>query len=147
MVMKSPETHIESPAVTGKHGDRFLAPARYRHPGDMIRLIIAALVLAWTLAVSVAAHAIHAGANAAAVTALTPSTTAGRVLAGLVQVLFAAAVIAAVVVTLRYRRFRLLASLAGGAVGASAVLAGIIHLAGGTRPLGLAAVEASGGGG
>src|SRR5215472_15533095 len=139
MVMKSPEIHIESPAVTGEHGDRLLTSARYRHPGDMIRLIIAGLALAGTLAVSVAAHAIYAGANAAAVTAVTPSTTAGRVLAGLVQVLFAAAAIAAVAVTLRYRRFRLLACLAGGALGASAVLAGIIHLVGGTRPLGLAA--------
>jgi uncharacterized protein (TIRG00374 family) len=137
--MKSPETHIESPAVAEKHGNRLLTTARYRHPGDMIRLIIAGLVLAWTLAVSVAGHAIYAGANAAAVTAVTPSTTAGRVLAGLVQVVFAAAVIAAVVVTLRYRRFRLLASLAGGAAGAGAVLAGIIRLAGGTRPVGLAA--------
>jgi hypothetical protein len=49
----------------------------------MIRLI-AGLVLAGTLAVSVAA-----GASTSAVTAVTPSTTAGRVLAGLVQVLFA----------------------------------------------------------
>ena len=43
------------------------------------------------------------------------------------------------VVTLRYRRFRLLVSLAGGAVLASAVLIGIIHLAGGERPRALAA--------
>jgi undecaprenyl-diphosphatase len=138
--MKSPETRIEAPAVTAKRGDRLLTPARYRHPGDMIRLIIAGLGLAGTLAVSVAAHAIYAGADAAAVTAVTPSTTAGRVLAGLVQVLFAAAAIAAVAVTLRYRRFRLLAGLAGGVLGASAVLAGIIHLVAGTRPLSLAVV-------
>ena len=59
---------------------------------------------------------------------------AGRVLAGLVQVLFVAAAVAAVVVTLRYRRFRLLASLAGVAVLAGAVVAGIVQLAGGERP-------------
>ena len=105
----------------------------------MIRLIIAGLVLAGALAVTVAAHATYAGASAAAVTAVAPSTVAGRVLAGLVQVLFAAAAVAAVIVTLRYRRFRLLVSLAGGAVLAGAVLIGIIHLAGGARPRALAA--------
>jgi undecaprenyl-diphosphatase len=105
----------------------------------MIRLIIAGLVLAGALAVSVAAHATYAGASAAAVTAVAPSTVAGGVLAGLVQVLFAAAAVAAVIVTLRYRRFRLLASLAAGAILASAVLIGIIYLAGGARPRALAA--------
>jgi undecaprenyl-diphosphatase len=68
-----------------------------------------------------------------------PATLAGRVLAGLVQGLFAAAAVAAVVVTLRYRRFRLLAGLAGGAVLAGAVLTGIVYLAGGERPRALAA--------
>lgn len=105
----------------------------------MIRLIIAGLVLAGALAVSVAAHATYAGASAAAVTAVAPSTVAGGVLAGLVQVLFAAAAVAAVIVTLRYRRFRLLVSLAAGAILASAVLIGIIYLAGGARPRALAA--------
>ena len=105
----------------------------------MIRLIIAGLVLAGAAAVTVAAHATYAGASAAAVTAVTPSTVAGRVLAGLVQVLFAAAAVAAVIVTLRYRRFRLLGSLAGVAVLAGAVLAGIVLLAGGARPRALAA--------
>ena len=41
--------------------------------------------------------------------------------------------------TLRYRRFRLLASLAGVAILASAVLIGIVYLAGGPRPRALAA--------
>ena len=65
-------------------------------------------------------------------TAVAPSTLAGRVLAGLVQALFAAAAVAAVIVTLRYHRFRLLAGLAGGAVVASGVLIGIVYLAGGS---------------
>ena len=43
---KPPETHAEAPAVAAKHGGRLLPPARYRHPGDVIRLIIAGLVLA-----------------------------------------------------------------------------------------------------
>ncbi len=64
---------------------------------------------------------------------------ARRVLGGLVQVLFVVAAVAAVAVALRYRRFRLLASLAGVAVLAGAVVAGIVLLAGGERPRALAA--------
>ena len=67
------------------------------------------------------------------------STVAGRALAGLVQAAFALAAVAAVAVTLRYRRFRLLAGLAAGAVLAGAVLTGIVYLAGGERPRALAA--------
>jgi glycosyltransferase 2 family protein len=105
----------------------------------VIRLILAGLVLAGAVAVAVAAHATYAGASAAAVTAVAPSTVAGRVLGGLVQVLFVVAAVAAVAVALRYRRFRLLASLAGVAVLAGAVVAGIVLLAGGERPRALAA--------
>ena len=135
IVTKPPETHVEAPA---KRGDRLLPPARYRHPGDVIRLIIAGLVLAGALGVSAATHAAYAGAGAVAVPAVAPSTVPGRVLTGLVQVLFAAAAATAVAVTLRYRRFRLLASLAGGAVVASAALIWIVQLAGGPRPRALA---------
>ena len=134
-----PGTQVRPVGETAKHGIRFLPPARYRHPGDVIRLIIAGLVLAGALAVTVATHATYAGASAAAVTALAPSTLAGRVLAGLVQAVLVTAAAAALAVTLRYRRFRLLASLAGAAVLASAVVIGIIHLAGGQRPADLAA--------
>src|SRR5947207_5874022 len=112
----SPETGVEPLAKAAKHGVRFLPPARYRHPGDVIRLIIAGLVLAGALAVTVATRATYAGATAAAVTALTPPALAGRVLAGLVQAVLVTAAAAAVVVTLRHRRFRLLVSLAGAAV-------------------------------
>jgi undecaprenyl-diphosphatase len=111
-----------------------LPPARYRHPGDMIRLILAGLVLAGALAVTVTAHAIYAGASAAAVTAVAPAALAGRVLAGAVQAVLVTAAAAAVAVTLRYRRFRLLAGLAAAAVLASAVVIGIVDLAGGQRP-------------
>ncbi|HET9968118.1 MAG TPA: lysylphosphatidylglycerol synthase transmembrane domain-containing protein [Streptosporangiaceae bacterium] len=134
----SPGTQVRPLAEAAKHGVRLLRPARYRHPGDVIRLIIAGLVLAGALAVTVATHATYAGASAAAVTAVAPATLAGRVLAGLVQVVLVTAAAAALVLTLRYRRFRLLASLAGGAVLASAVVIGIIDLAGGQRPRDLA---------
>ncbi len=130
----SPGTQVKSLGETAEHRVRLLPSARYRHPGDVIRLIIAGLVLAGALAVTVATHATYAGASAAAVTALTPPALAGRVLAGLVQAVLVTAAAAAVVITLRYRRFRLLVSLAGAAVLASAVVIGIIHLAGGQRP-------------
>jgi undecaprenyl-diphosphatase len=117
-----------------------LPPTRYRHPGDVIRLIIAAVVLAAALALTVATHATYAGA--ASITAAAPSTAVGRVLAGLVHALFAGATAAALAVLVRHRRFRLLASVAGSAVVAGAVLAGIIELAGGTPPRGLTAAGA-----
>src|SRR5690348_17261463 len=135
----SPGTQVSSLAKAAGHGVRLLPPTRYRHPGDVIRLILAGLVLAGTLTVTVAAHATYAGASAAAVTALAPAALAGRVLAGLVQAVLVTAAAAALAVTLRYRRFRLLASLAGAAVLASAVVIGFIHLAGGQRPADLAA--------
>ena len=135
----SPGTQVRPLAETAKNRARLLPPARYRHPGDVIRLILAGLVLTGTLVVTVAARAIYAGASAAAVAALAPAALAGRVLAGVVQAVLVTAAAAAVVVTLRYRRFRLLAGLAGAAVLASAMVTGIIHLAGGQRPRDLAA--------
>ena len=36
-----PETRIEPAVAVAPHRDRLLSPARYRHPGDVIRLIIA----------------------------------------------------------------------------------------------------------
>jgi len=110
---KPPETRTGPSAAAVKHGGRLLSPARYRHPGDVIRLIVAGLALAGAVTVTAVTHATYAGAPAAAVTAVVPSTLAGRVLAGLVQVLFAGVAVAAVVVTLRCRRFRLLAGVAG----------------------------------
>ena len=136
---ESPGTQVRPLAEAAEHGARLLPPARYRHPGDVIRLITAGLVLAGTLAVTIATHATYAGASAAAVTALAPAALPGRVLAGVVLAVLVTAAAAAVAVTLRYRRFRLLAGLAGAAVLASAVVIGFIQLAGGQRPRDLAA--------
>ena len=111
-----------------------MPPARYRHPGDIIRLITAGLVLIGASAVTAATQGTYAGASAVVVTAVAPSTMTGRVLAGLVQAVFIGAAGAAVVVTLRSGRYRLLAGLAGSAVLASAAVIGIIYLAGGERP-------------
>ena len=90
----SPNTPVEVSAVAAKHGGRLLPPARYRHPGDLIRLILAGLVLAVTLTVGFAAHATYAGTSAATVTAVAPSTLPGRPLAGLVQLLFVVGAVA-----------------------------------------------------
>jgi undecaprenyl-diphosphatase len=134
----SPGTRVEQHAGAAKDKGRLLPAARYRHPGDVIRLIIAGLVLAGAAAVTIATDATYSGTSAAAVTAVAPGTQAGRVLAGVAQAVLIAAAVAAVVATLRYRRFRLLASLAGGAAVASAVLAGIAAFAGGEAPRALA---------
>src|SRR5215472_1145067 len=110
---KPPESRIGPSAAAVKRGGRVLSSARYRHPGGVIRLIVAGLVLAGAVAVTAVTHATYAGTRAVAVTAVVPSMLAGRVLAGLVQALFAGAAVAAVVVMLRCRRFRLLAGVAG----------------------------------
>src|SRR4051794_1220218 len=135
----SPGTRARPRAETAKNRARLLPPTRYRHPGDVIRLGAAGLVLAGALAVTIITHATYAGASAAAVTALAPAALAGRVLAGGVLAVLVTAAAATVAVTLRYRRFRLLAGLAGAAVLASAVVTGVIELAGGQRPRELAA--------
>ena len=131
---RPPEIQLERSAVTARRGRRLLPPARYRHPGDIIRLLTAGLVLTGAFAVTAATQGTYAGAGAAAVTAVAPSTLAGRVLAGLVQAVFIAAAGAAVVVTLRSGRYRLLAGLVGSVVLASGVVIGIVYLAGGERP-------------
>ena len=107
---------------------RVLAPTRYRHPGDVIRLIAAALVLA--VAVVIAALLPALLRPGAAVTGVGPATAAGQVLTGLVQVMIAAAALVLLVAALRYRRFRVLATVAGGFAAAAALMAGITYLAG-----------------
>jgi glycosyltransferase 2 family protein len=131
---RPPEIQLERSAAAAGRGDRLLPPARYRHPGDLIRLIIAGFVLVGALAVTAATDGTYAGARAVAVTAVAPSTLAGRALAGLVQAVFLVAAGVAVAVTLRSRRYRLLSGLAGSAVLAGAVVIGFIYLAGGQRP-------------
>jgi undecaprenyl-diphosphatase len=116
---------------------RVLAPARYRHPGDVIRLIAAALVLAVAVVIAMLLPALLR--PAAAVTGVGPVTAAGQVLTGLVQVMIAAAALVLLAAALRYRRFRVLATVAGGFAAAAALTAGITYLAGpgGPVPAGL----------
>jgi hypothetical protein len=130
---------VTGPPVAPGRQRRILPLARYRHPGDVIRLLVAGLVFAGTAAATLATHGTYAGASTTAVTALRVSTPAGRALAGLMTAAFAVAAVAAIAATLRYRRFRLLAGLAGAALLTGAVLIGITGLAGGERPQALAA--------
>jgi len=122
-----------APEPIAKRSGRFLTSTRYRHPGDVIRLIGSGLVLTVILAVVAVAPGRLTGPGAAAVTWL-GSDPAGRLLTGLVQVAFVLAAVAAIAATLRHRRFRRLAGLAAGAVTAGAVLAGILYLAGDKHP-------------
>ena len=114
-----------------------LAPARYRHPGDVIRLIAAALVLAAAAVVAALLPALLR--PAAAVTGVGPATAAGQVLTGLVQVTIAAAALVLLAAALRHRRFRVLVTVAGGFAAAAVLMAGITYLAGpgGPAPAGL----------
>ena len=122
-----------APEPVTKHATRFLPSTRYRHPGDVIRLIGSGLLLTVMLAVVAVASGQLAGTGAASVTWL-GSGLAGRLLTGLVQVAFVAAAAGAVAVALWHRRFRLLGGLAAGAVVAGAALAGTWHLAADSPP-------------
>ena len=119
-------------AVATRH---LLPSSRYRHPGDVIRLIAAGIVLACALAASWVARRWLLGPAAAVPDDLRP---ADRVVTGLVQVAFVVAVVAVVAAALRRRRFRLLAGLAAGAVAAAVLAEGIFLLIGGQRPAPLA---------
>jgi glycosyltransferase 2 family protein len=118
-------------------------PTRYRHPGDVIRLIAGGLLLAVTLATAALARRQLLGPGAATVTSL-GSASAARVLVGLVQVAFAGAAAVTVGVLLWHRRFRLLVSLATAAALAGAALYGILSLLGDQHPPAVAANLARG---
>ena len=122
---------------TRPRGGRVLAPTRYRHPGDVIRLIAAALVLAVAAVIGALVPALLR--PGAAITGVRPATAAGQVLTGLVQVTIAAAALVLLAAALRHRRFRVMATVAGAFAAAVALMAGITYLAGpgGPAPAGL----------
>jgi hypothetical protein len=108
--------------------ERVLPSSRYRHPGDVIRLIAGSSLLLVSLVASKAAERWLLGPDAAVGgIAFGP---ASDVLTGVVQVAFVAAGVLAVAATLWHRRFRLLLGLAAGAVVAAGVVAGIVLLLG-----------------
>jgi len=107
--------------------------SRYRHPGDVIRLIVGGLLLIVTLAAVALAPRQLVGTDASAVTWLGVGP-AGRLLVGLVQVAFVVAAAGIVAAVLARRRFYLLVSLAAGAMVAGGALAGILNLVGDGHP-------------
>ena len=131
--MKSPPVAITA--------ERLRSSSRYRHPGDVIRLIAAALLLACSFVASWVASRWLLGPAASVPDDLGP---AGPVTTGLVQVACLAGAVVVVAATLRRRRFRLLAGLAAGAAAAAALAAGIFALLGGQRPAALTANLARG---
>jgi undecaprenyl-diphosphatase len=111
---------------------RLVPATRYRHPGDVIRLIAGGAVLACSLVASAVARRWLLGP--AAPVGGVGSGPASRVLTGIVQVACVAAVALVVAATLRCRRFRLLGGLAVGALVAAGLTAGIFYLLGDTHP-------------
>ena len=126
----SPATLLAAGGPTTRpRGGRVLAPTRYRHPGDVIRLIAAALVLAVAAVIGALLPALLQPGKAA-ITAVRPATAAGQVLTGLVQVTIAAAALVLLVAALRHRRFRVMATVAGAFAAAAVLMTGITYLAG-----------------
>ena len=107
-----------------------LPATRYRHPGDIIRLIVAALVLVVAGTITALAPSSLLNPGDAAVSGVVLTTAAGRVLTGLVQVTIAGAALLLLIAGLRRRRFRVLATVAGGFVASAAVMTAIMYLAG-----------------
>ncbi len=88
--------------------------SRYRHPGDVIRLIGSGGLLGASLAaVAIGADRLL-GRDAAIISGVAPSTSAGRLLVSVVQLVVVVAIVALVFAVLRRRRFRLLGSLVAG---------------------------------
>jgi len=109
---------------------RVLPARRYRHPGDVIRLIAAAVVLAVAGTVAALVPSTLLRPDAAQVSGTGPGTAAGQVLTGLVQVTIAGAALVLLIAGLRRRRFRVIATVAGGFVAAAALTAVIMFLTG-----------------
>src|SRR4051794_17263203 len=100
---------------TRSHED---APSRYRHAGDALRLIGAGLVVLAAMVLLTLVPARLIGGSTHVFTALSPQTTAGRLVVGLLQLAAVGVAVAVVVAPLRHRRLRLLATLAGGGAAA-----------------------------
>jgi uncharacterized protein (TIRG00374 family) len=117
---------------------------RYRHPGDVIRLICGGVVLGCALAASWAASRWLLGPDASVLGSGFGRREVGQVLTGLVQVACVAAAALVVTVTLRHRRFRLLGGLTIAAAVAALAVIGIFYWLGGQQPAALTADLAHG---
>jgi undecaprenyl-diphosphatase len=119
-------------------------PSRYRHPGDVVRLVLGSIVLVIAVAVAALASDQLYGPDASTVRGAEPSSTGGHIVIGLVQVTVVVALLWAAVSQLRHRRFRLVATVAGAAVVAGLLFVGISRLLGTDRPARLRDALASG---
>ena len=130
-----PGIQVAADQPQARRAGRVLPATRYRHPGDVIRLIAAAVVLAVAGTVAALVPSTLLRPDAAAVGGTAPGTTAGQVLTGLVQVSIAGAALVLLVAGLRRRRFRVIATVAGAFVAAAALMTAIMYLTG-QAPLG-----------
>ena len=104
------EPRISATAPGTKNAWWLLPSSRYRHPGDVIRLIISGLALAAMLAAAavVPGRLLRPGAPAVSWPGSDP---AGQLLTAVLQVAFVVAAAGVTAAALRHRRFRLLAGL------------------------------------
>ena len=126
---------VEGIAAAPTAGDDDLGTrGRYRHPGDVLRLITSGFLLVVVLISCLVSPDRLLGSRAASVTAVPQGSTASRVLIGVGQV--AALVLPLVLAAelFRGRRYRLIAGLTGAAAVAAGVLAGLEHWLGGVPP-------------
>src|SRR3954465_5876479 len=118
--------------------------SRYRHPGDVVRLVLGSMgLLVAGVGAPVASDQLF-GADSPTVRGAEPSSTGGHVVVGLVQVTVVIALLLAAGSQLRHRRVRLVAAVAGAAVAAGLVFVGISRLLGSERPARLRDALASG---
>jgi undecaprenyl-diphosphatase len=95
--------------------------SRYRHPGDVIQLVVSGVILvAALIAVAIAPDRLL-GSDAAIVRGVGPDTAVGRLAVGLVQLVTVGVGVAVIFNLIRWRRYRLLGSLVG-----AAILAGLV---------------------
>jgi glycosyltransferase 2 family protein len=130
-----PGMQVAAGEPQARRAGRVLPATRYRHPGDVIRLIAAALVLAVAGTIAALVPSAMLRPDAVQIGSTGPGTSAGQVLTGLVQVTIAGAALVLLIAGLRRRRFRVIATVAGGFVAAAALMAAIMYLTG-QGPLG-----------
>jgi glycosyltransferase 2 family protein len=130
LVTDSPRIPAGASESRARRAGLALPATRYRHPGDVIRLIVAAVALIVAGTVAALAPAAWLRPGPAAVSGAGLRTVTGQVLTGLVQVTIAGAALILLVAGLRGRRWRVLATVTGGFVIAAALMTAIMYLTG-----------------